>query len=120
MPILSKLTAGSRNNEILELVILLKVFDLRFLDDEECEMLGDFDPNNFDEVVVASERLLIPEFETFSLEAKNKLISLLLMLDEISDKDLDALFSKVDMAFQNELKNKRQFLLAIRNTLTAG
>jgi len=104
---------------LLNLMSILKVFDLRFLGDKECEILVGVDPNNFDEVVIASEKLLIPEFETFSLEAKNKLSSLLSMLDEFSDKELDALFSKADLAFQTELTNKRQFLLAIRNALAA-
>ena len=109
----------NQKNEIFDLLSLLKVFDVNYVSDEDCEVLHELDVNNPVDVSKAVNALLISEFRTYLPTAQTRLKNLLHSYLENPKEDFGALFDRVELAFDNTVSDKRAFMIAIRNSLEA-
>ncbi|USA45808.1 hypothetical protein NDN11_13970 [Acinetobacter sp. C26M] len=99
--------------EILDLLSLLKVFDANYVSDEDCLKLHGLDVNKPEDVITAVKVLLLPEFHTYSQVSQQRLITLLHATILDSSEDFITLFDRIELAFDNEIIDKRTFISAL-------
>lgn len=103
--------------EIADLVSLLKVFDVNFVNDEDAVQLSGLDVNNEVDVRKAINALLIPEFYSYlPTEQKQMLNSLRACLSDDAE-DFSMLFDRIELAFDEPLVDRRSFMSIILGAL---
>lgn len=106
--------------EIFDLLSLLKVFDANYVSDEDCLKLHGLDVNHTEDVITAVKALLLPELNTYSQVAQQRLITLIHATILDSSEDFIALFDRIELVFDNEIIDKRAFMFAFMFALLAG
>ncbi|WP_426321943.1 hypothetical protein [Pseudoduganella sp. R-43] len=101
------------NNEIFDLLSLLKVFDANYASDEDCEVLNDLDANNPDDVSKAVDVLLISEFRSYLPTVQARLKELLRSRLDNSAEDFAQLFDRVELVFASSVADRRAFMRAL-------
>ncbi|ENW92986.1 hypothetical protein [Acinetobacter dispersus] len=99
--------------DIFDLLSLLKVFDANYVSDEDCLKLNGLNVNQPDDVITAVRSLLLPEFNTYPQGSQQRLIALLRSTIFESSEDFSALFDRIELAFDNEVVDKRAFMSAL-------
>lgn len=99
--------------KILDLLSVLKVFDVNYASDEDCLKLYGSDVNRSEDVVKAVRTLLLPEFNTYPQDSRQRLIALLRAQILDSSEDFSMLFDRIELAFDNKVIDKRTFMSAL-------
>lgn len=99
--------------EIFDLLSLIKVFDANYVSDEDCLKLHGLDVNHTEDVITAVKALLLPELNTYSQVAQQRLITLLHATILDPSEDLITLFDGIELAFDDEIIDKRTFISAL-------
>ena len=99
--------------EICDLLSLLKIFDANYVSTEDCLKLHSLDVNKPENVITAVKALLLPEFNTYPQVSQQRLITLLHATILDSSEDFIALFNRIELAFDNEVIDKRAFMTAL-------
>lgn len=100
-------------NDMFDLLSLLKVFDVNFMSDADCEQLHGLDVNSHDDVASAVKALLLPELHTYTKSAQDRLINLLHKFIADPSEDFDDLFERVELAFDDEITDRRGFMVTL-------
>lgn len=99
--------------EIFDLLSVLKVFDVNYVSHEDCLKLQSLNVNQPEDVVKAVRTLLLPEFNTYPQGSRQRLIALLRAKILDSSEDFSMLFDRIELAFDNEIIDKRVFMSAL-------
>lgn len=99
--------------EIFDLISLLKVFDVNYVSDDDCMKLQGLDANNPSDINIAARELLLPEFHAYSMAAQDRLISLLRTAIADPSENFDAIFERVELAFDDAITDRRAFMIAL-------
>ena len=106
-------------NDTFDLLSLLKVFDVNFVSDADSLKLQGLDGNTPGDVAKAVQVLLLPEFHTYTKVARDRLTNLL--RERIADptEDFESLFERVQLAFDNEVIDRRNFMASLLTEIAA-
>jgi hypothetical protein len=99
--------------EITDLVSLLKVFDINYVNDADSIQLNGLNVNKATDVRKAVEALLIPEFLSYLPEARARMFKSLRVCLSDDAEDFAELFDRIELAFDEALVDKRCFMLSI-------
>ena len=99
--------------EVFDLLSLLKVFDANYVSDEDCMVLHGLNVNHPEDLAKAVKELLVPEFHTYPKSAQKRLMDLLHMCISDSSEDFSTLFERVELAFDDEIIDRRAFMSAL-------
>jgi len=100
-------------NDFSDLLSLLKVFDANYASEEDCKAVRDLDVNNPEDVSIAVNVLLVPEFRSYLPTAQVRLTELLRSRLDNSEEDFDELFDRVELVFGNSVNDRRAFMRAL-------
>ena len=103
--------------EIADLVSLLKVFDVDFVNDEDSAQLSGLDVNSEVDVRKAIKALLIPELVRYSPAAQGQMLDSLRSYMSDDAEDFSALFNRIELAFDESLVDRRCFMSTILDAL---
>lgn len=99
--------------EMFDLLSLLKVFDANFVSDADCVQLQGLDVNSPSGVAGAVRALLLPEFQTYTKAAQDRLTNLLRMFLADPSESFGTLFERVELVFDDEITDRRAFMAAL-------
>ena len=105
------------NNDLLDLIILLKVFDANYVSDEDCTSLQGLDINSQADIDKAVELLLMPEFRTYKPQAQQRLMTILRTAIQEEKEDFSELFGRVNLVFDDEVIERQSFMRMILKSL---
>jgi len=100
-----------------DLVSLLKVFDVNFVNDEDVAQLGGLDVNSEVDVRKAINALLIPEFVRYLPAAQGRMLDSLRAYLCDDAEEFSELFDRIELAFDEPLVDRRGFMSIILNAL---
>lgn len=107
----------SGKNVLSDLVTLVKVFDVNYVTDNDCEKLRGLDVNQERGVSEAVQRLLAPEFHGFTHSVKARLLSSLQESLADPQEDFCRLFDRVELAFDSPIESRRFFMQSLLRAL---
>ena len=107
----------AHNSNAARLISLLKVFDVDYASDDDCDKLQGLSSNNSADVAKAVNLLLMPEFARYIPVAQDRLITLLRTCLADPKEDFSELFERVAFVFDDEVMNPRAFMLALLNAI---
>lgn len=103
--------------EIADLVSLLKVFDVNFVNDEDATQLSGLDANCEADVRKAINVLLIPEFVRYLSVSQGRMLESLLAYLSDDTEEFSELFDRIELAFDEPLVDRRSFMSIILDAL---
>jgi hypothetical protein len=106
-----------KREEIFNLISVVKVFDINYISDENCNKISGLDGNKPEDISKAIELLAVPEFSTLLLSERSSLIELLKKCLKDEKEKFYKLFTEIEMAFDNEVENKRNFMAILLKVL---
>lgn len=107
------------SKEIIDLVSLLKVFDVNFVNDEDLGQLSGLDVNSDVDVHKAINALLIPEFFSYLPSAQSRMLDILRNCLSDEAEDFSALFDRIELAFDESLVDRRRFMSTVFDVLAS-
>jgi hypothetical protein len=109
-----------RNNEVSDLMSLLKVFHVNYATDEIYQKLDGLNPNDSNDVATAVNLVLIPDIANYPISSRARLLAILQRALANSAEDFSELFEELGSVFGDEIIDPRSFMLALFNTLVAA
>jgi hypothetical protein len=109
-----------QQNEVSDLMSLLKVFHVNYASEEDCHKLAGLNPNAAIDVATAVDLLLIPDISTYPLASKLRLLDILRSSLANPEEDFGELFAELGSVFEEEIKNPRAFMSALLNAIEAA
>ncbi|AOR63412.1 hypothetical protein [Pectobacterium wasabiae] len=103
------------NLKYAALVGLLSSLDDNVVTDENYELIKNRNINDVLEQEDIIELIVVPWFQSYTIEAKRKVIQSLELA--INNSDFEDVFNQVDFVFDYEITNKKSFLVKIMSTL---
>jgi|APLak6261690937_1056196.scaffolds.fasta_scaffold11167_1 hypothetical protein len=103
--------------KITDLVSLLKVFDVNFVNDKDAAQLSGLDVNSEVDIRKAINALLIPEFFLYLVTAQGRMLDSLRAYLSDDAEDFSALFDQIELAFDEPLVDRRRFMTTILDAL---
>jgi hypothetical protein len=103
--------------ETADLVSLLKVFDVNFVNAEDSDQLSGLDVNSEVDVRKAINALLAPEFFRYLPAAQGRMLDSLHRCLSDDVEDFSALFDRIELAFDESLVDRRRFMSTILDEL---
>ena len=100
-----------------DLVTLLKVFDVDFATDDDCEIIGKLNPNHLQDVAKAVRLLLLPTFLSYQDTAQARLLSSLRSTVADPKEEFELLFNRIELAFGEPLADRLGFMREVLNVL---
>lgn len=105
--------------EITDLVSLLKVFDINFVNSQDCNQLSGLDVNSDVDVQRVINNLLMPEFANYLPESQKKILEGLHSYLSDEAENFSRLFDRIELAFDGALIDHRHFMSMIFNELNS-
>lgn len=102
-----------RNNDLNDLISILKVFDANYAVPEDCEKIAGLSVNDQADVKKAAGLLLIPEYKNYSINTKARLIKILENALQDEKEAFSALFNRIGLIFDDDLIDPRKFMTSI-------
>ncbi len=103
------------NLKYAALVGLLSSLDDNVVTDEDYELIKNSNINDDAQQGNIIESIVVPWFQSYSFEAKGKVIQSLDLA--INNSEFDDVFNQVDFVFDCEILDKKNFLVKIRSAL---
>jgi len=94
----------------MDLIALLKVFDVNFATDEDVVAVTGLNPNIPGDLAEAVTKLLKPEFDFMSSNNQEQLASQLRFCLQDASGNFDDLFSETELIFENDISDHVYFM----------
>lgn len=103
--------------EITDLVSLLKVFDVNFVNDEDAAQLSGLNANSEVDIRKAISALLVHEFIRYLPAAQGRMLESLRAYLSDDSEDFSELFDRIELAFDEPLVDRRAFMSIVLDAL---
>jgi len=100
-----------------KLISWLKHLDIEYLDDSAAVELSKFDINDPRQQREVIGLAIVPEFEALNEKSRDSLKNILSDCKKCTDAELESVFSRVGMPFNEQLIGRQLFLCAIWDVL---
>ena len=107
-----------KRDEIFNLISVVKVFDIDYITDEDCNRISGLNGDNPVDASRAIKMLALEEFSTYLPYERLKLVEILRKCLADENEDFSRLFSEIEMAFDDEVENKRTHASLTQRTRT--
>ena len=101
----------------MDLIALLKVFDVNFATEDDFAAVTGLDPNRSHDLAEAATKLLKPEFDFMSSVNQGQLAGQLRFCLQDASENFDDLFSEIELIFEQEVSDHRYFMKTLLESI---